>query len=133
MKFEELCNLMMEIPHGEFDNPIEVYDFSHRVKQITYVDYKIELWEIPFELKSGFFGILSTLNDIGTILIVRHTSSSPSITIIDKNKEEQDAHTPDILDLLDKNGIEWEDFETYIPLNAEHFIYYDENFNEVFL
>lgn len=120
---------MMEIPHGEFEHPIGVFDHN-KLKQISFVDYRIENWEIPFELKTSFFNVLSKLNEMELLLIVRETSSTPQISVIDSNKEEVlIKDSKEVISLIRRNKLDLADFIVYVSSNHEHFIYYDENFN----
>lgn len=138
MKFNEFYNIIMEIPHGSFQEPGPEINGNN----IIMVDYRIELWQgLELEMKTAFYDILSKLNEEQIILYARKYSSGYLISIVKNNEEfllqepSSGEYLPEplkvVIELLKSNNVTIEEFINYLGPNSEHFLYYDSDYEPV--
>ena len=119
MKFDELYNLVNEIPHIEIPNTYHVHNDS------SLVDYKVELWrDVAFELKSSIVNILLDMNSTGIILDVRKTSSGPEVYVVDKHTQTPLMGHPETMQKIEAENINPEEFHFWVLQNHSIFEYY---------
>jgi len=87
MRFEDLYTVMNEVPYY-------VVPDTTNLDGVTYIDYKVECWaEVAFELKKSFVNILTELNKLEVLVMLKLESSRRFSVII----EYHSLNTPRLL------------------------------------